>query len=206
MIKFDSKENDDVDCCRKTLIRIKERLPEILENPIMKDFLKEDNEKIFYKALGNLEDKDILELNDRFIDFYRMNRTTRYLTGLIKRYSIDFDKRVKLKNNRYKLVMDKPISDDANATLGNLIANEEKSPYEHLELKENFNRNIFVTDNQQLLTAIEELTPKQIEILYLKYERGYNNKEIGEYFGQTEQNISYWHKKTLKQLREKIGG
>ena len=149
-----------------------------------------------------------MDLNKRFKEFYRSNRISRYTTGLIKRYSIDYDKRVKLRNNRYQLIIDKPINDGrdgANLTMGNILTDSNKTPYEILEEKERMKNKNFIAENQLLQKSVGELDPKQIEILHLKYVEGYNNKEIGEMFGQTEQNISYWHKKTLKQLKmEKV--
>lgn len=208
MDKHLSKGNDDVDCCKKSLIEIKKKLPEILENPIMKDFLEEEeNKKVFYKAIESQAESEIMNLDLKFKNFYRLNRISRYLTGLIKRYPIDYDKRVKLRNHRYQLIFDKPVTngrDETNVSMGDLFAKEEKTPYERLELKDNLNKKFFVTEDPILYKAIEELEEKQIEILYLKYKLGYNNKEIGEIFGQTEQNISYWHKKTINQLKKKM--
>jgi len=36
------------------------------------------------------------------------------------------------------------------------------------------------------------------------YVQGYTNREIAQYYNQTEQNISYWHKKTLIELKASI--
>ena len=103
--------------------------------------------------------------------------------------------------------MDKPVrsgKEDSVLTMGNLLTSTDKTPYDILEEKERLKENIFVAKNQLLQESVAELEPKQIEILYLKYEEGYSNKEIGKFFGQTEQNISYWHKKTIKQLKKSM--
>ncbi|MGG3662977.1 sigma-70 family RNA polymerase sigma factor [Bacillus gobiensis] len=197
----------DVPCCRKEIEEIKNRLPEILENPIIKEFLEiEENEKAFHEIIEGKK-KDIEFLDKKFKEFYRYNRIIRYMTGLIKRYSIDYDKRFKVRNNRYQLIIDKPINngrDDSNVTLGGLLGTINKTPEEYLLDKEDKKELLFQTKNPDLSESLKKLNQKQLEILNLYYEKGYNNKEIGEHFGQTEQNISYWHKKTLKQLRESL--
>lgn len=198
-------ESDEVACFKS---KIFERLPKIMEDPVIREFLEvEGNRKAFDAAINSFDESKLKDLDERFKEFYRLNRISRYLTGLIKRYSIDFDKRVKLRNNRFQLIMDKPVrsgKEDSVLTMGNLLTSTDKTPYDILEERERLKENIFVAKNQLLQESLEELESKQIEILYLKYEEGYSNKEIGKFFGQTEQNISYWHKKTIKQLKKSM--
>lgn len=162
--------------------KIKKRLPEILENPVIKEFL---------------EDKSNSEA------FYRYNRIIRYLTGLIKRYPIDYDKRIKMRNSRYPLIMDSPINkrEHSNTSMVDLLPDNRQSEIDSLILKET---GFFYIENDTLYKAIKKLNSKQWVILFLYYEKGFNNKEISQIFGQTEQNISYWHKKTLDQLRKSL--
>lgn len=205
MKKRNTKEVEDVNGCRKaTLLKIKERLPVILQDPIVREFLKDQESKaVLEQALETLQDKDINKLDEQFKEFYRLNRALRYLTGLIKRYAIDYDKRVKLRNIRYQLIVDKPVpngSGESNITMKDMLETSNKTPEQFLMSKENEQRKLFAMENHKLSDAIELLEPKQHQILYLYYAQGYTNKEIGKAFRQTEQNISYWHKKTLKQL------
>lgn len=191
--------------CRKKLEEIKKRGPVILENPIVKEFLEiEENAKLFNEMLEDQKEKNISILDERFKEFYRFNRIIRYMTGLIKRYPVDYDKRVKVRNSRYQLIIDKPVNigrDDSNITIGDLIEGKTKTPEQSLLDKEDVQELLFQTSNPVLSAALKKLDPKQLKILNMYYVKGYNNKEIGEHFRQTEQNISYWHKKTLKQLK-----
>ncbi|GAE47111.1 sigma-70 family RNA polymerase sigma factor [Mesobacillus boroniphilus] len=207
MKKHNAKESEDVNGCRRaTLLKIKERLPVILQDPIVQEFLRDEESKAALDhALETLQDKDINKLDEHFKEFYRLNRALRYLTGLIKRYAIDYDKRVKLRNFRYQLIVDKPMSNgrgESNSTMLDMLENSNKTPEQFLMLKENEQRKLFAMENHKLSDAIELLEPKQHQILYLYYAQGFTNKEIGKAFRQTEQNISYWHKKTLKQLEK----
>jgi RNA polymerase sigma factor (sigma-70 family) len=194
--------------CRKELEEIKMRVPVILENPIVKEFLGiKENAKLFNEMLEDQKEENISILDKRFKEFYRFNRIIRYMTGLIKRYPIDYDKRVKVRNSRYQLIIDKSINngrDDSNITIGDLIEGGTKTPEQSLLDKEDVQELLFQTNNPVLSAALKKLAPKQLKILSMYYVEGFNNKEIGEYFGQTEQNISYWHKKTLKQLKDSL--
>lgn len=181
---------------------IKNRLPEVLANPVVKEFLEnESNSKAFYKVLDYPNTENINLLDRKFKDFYRYNRIIRYLTGLIKRYSIDYDKRVKLRNNRYPLIMDKPINGTGYSakSMVEMFSDTKQITVDYSVLKED---EPFYIENEFLYKAIQKLNSKQWIILFLFYEKGFNNKNISQLFGQTEQNISYWHKKTLKQLKE----
>lgn len=203
-----SSNNKKFEYSIELLKPFRDNLPKILENPIVKEFFsKEENMNLLNEVLKDLDTRKLEKLDSKFKEFYRLNRTIRYLTGLIKRYPIDYDKRVKIKNQRYQLVIDKPISkggDYSNITLKDLLTSNELSIYNYLVISEAKKQNFFVIENSLLYRVIKELTPKQHKILYLYYEEGYNNKEIAKIFGQTEQNISYWHKKTLKQIKENM--
>lgn len=181
-------EEGESGCYKREFKKIEEKLPIILENPVFKEFLREEENRVkFDRLIGNLDDEMSFRILDRkFKEFYRINRIERYISGLIKRYSIDYDKRVKLRNSRFQLIMDKPINtgkDQSNITMSELIPNNEKEPMDNLIENEEKRDFIFDINNPYLHKAISELGLKQREILYLYYEKGLNNKEIGEYYG-----------------------
>lgn len=208
-VKGNSNENDASPCCRKDILEIKKRLPVILEDPIVKEFLQdEDNKTAFNNAMEILDEANMKKLDEKFKQFHRINRIIRYMTGLIKRSAIDYDKKDKLRNSRYQLVVDKPVNngrEGSNVTIKDLLIEPKgTSPADYLIFKEDEEKKLFQMDNSYLSEAIKELNEKQHEILYMYYEQGYTNKEISEYYGQTEQNISYWHKRSIKQLEKLI--
>lgn len=199
------KINDEVDCCQKLIKEMKNKINEI---PVIIEFLNNTQNKLSFDNFikqPNQRNLDILNLN--FMKFYRINRIVRYMSGLIKRYPIDYDKRVKLRNNRYQLIMDKPLnngSNEPNITIGDTVKSNTVNPMDVIIKLDEKIRLQFEIKNQLLSHAFNQLNDKQKKILYLYYELGFNNKEIGHYFNQSEQNISYWHKKTLKELRENL--
>ena len=177
----------------------------ILKNPVIKEFLKDEKNKVSLERFLNIPTKENLEhLNDLFAKFYRINRVIRYMSGLIKRYPIDYDKRVKLRNKRYQLIMDKPVNgkdESGTATLSDIVAVENKTPLDQVIKQENRKEMSFEIKTDFLHDEYKNLADKQREIIYMYYEQGFNNREIGEKFNQTEQNIRYWHDKTIKQLQ-----
>lgn len=210
MDSFFSQESDDVYCCRKkSLLRIKEKLPLYLKNPRIEEFLQNsENEAVFKTAIETLQEEDIQKLDDHFKEFMRMNRAIRYFSGAVKRIAIDIDKRNKKRNDRYQRIIDKPINngrDGSNVTMKEMIDGGQKTPDQILEYKEDQQKHFFMNQYPGLREAVEEiLEPKVHQILYLKYEVGFTNKEIGARFGQTEQNIGHLHRKALKQLKKAL--
>lgn len=189
-----------------TVNEVKKSMNKIVENPVIKEFLTYDENKVVFETAMKLPTTENLEALDlKFKEFYRFNRIIRYMSGLIRKYPIDYDKRVKVRNSRYQLVFDKPINngkEDSNTSLAELISNGKETVLEQLISKEYNEKNLINIKNEDLLQAYKKLNKKQCEILYLYYEKGFNNREIAQLFGQTEANISYWHKKTIRQLRE----
>ncbi|MCY8636630.1 sigma-70 family RNA polymerase sigma factor [Bacillus sp. S17B2] len=202
---------DSVSHCRKQedcqqlndILYLKNNLQSILKNPVILEFLKDPLHKnTFYTALNDPSDDNLNRLNKQFKSFYRINRAIRYLSGFIKRYPTDYNKRVRRRQDRYQLILNKPATESSDTELALLLQDTSQPSI-------NFNRitnTNFPADNEDLLEAINVLTEKQRKILTFYYEYGYTHKEIGRIFEESEQNISYWHKKTLKQLRDYLKG
>lgn len=64
--------------------------------------------------------------------------------------------------------------------------------------------NAFDFKNERLERAFFPLPYKQRRLLELKYVENYSQREISNIIGQTEKNIHYWHKKTIKQLQSQL--
>lgn len=191
----------------KQIDELKEKWPKLVTHPTVKDFLKNrTNKELFYKSIERSDINILNSLNEEYQRFHRKDKIIRYLVGLIKRYPIDYDKRIKKRKKRESLLLDKNINDnsDVGTTLKDMLENTASSPMELLEIKEVKQAVLMDINNPELFKAMKSLTRKQIEIIYFYYELGYTNKEIAKHYGQTEQNISYWHKKTLRQIKENL--
>lgn len=180
---------------------------EFIEQPIMKKFLSDkENFLIFCKAIEqpNKENKEALNL--RFQEFYKKARVFKYLASLIHIFSIDFDKKHRLKENRYKLILDKPVSSDGekDGMMIDILTDKKlnDNPYLHELLPQENLQDLVI--NKDLANALKNLTPKQKDVLELFFIKGYTNKEIATIFNETPQNISRIRKASLKKISKQI--
>ncbi|MDQ7723548.1 sigma-70 family RNA polymerase sigma factor [Bacillus inaquosorum] len=189
--------------CLQRLIR--EKFKEIKELPLVKQFTEDkDNEKLLNEAFEKGDIQTVRKLNNEFREFSKRMEAIRYVNGILKRYPIDYDKRVKKRNNRCLLILDKSV--DANGDTSTTSFLELlQDPRQEEELSKNILQDsIFEIDNEKLKKAVNSLKPNQKKILKLIYEDNYTQREISKIIGQTEQNIYYWHKKTIKQLKNEL--
>lgn len=177
---------------------------EIKELPMVKQFVKEkENEKLLNKAFEKGDLTIINRLNSAFQSFLKKHEAIKYVMGIIKRYPIDYDKRVKKRNSRTLLILDKTVksNDDSSATSIVELINDPKQEESYNNILQD---SIFSIENESLKNVVNSLNPKQKTILKLIYEENYSQREISKIIGQTEQNIYYWHKKTIKQLQSAL--
>lgn len=178
---------------------------EIKELPMIRQFILDgSNQELFKKAYVTGDIEIIEKLNLAFKAFYKRQKGIKYAIGIIKRYSIDYDKRVKKRNNRYLLTLDKPINNNDESTrlsFLELLQDTQQAEFPGLQQTE-----IFEMEDERLREAVEKakLNPFQKKLLKLIYKDNYSQREISKMVGQTEQNIYYWHKKTINQLRNEM--
>ena len=186
---------------------LKKKMPGLLRTAVMQRFIEvEENKKAFDEAMKEYNADKLRALDERFKAFYHLDRAVGYMIGVVKRYSIDYDKRVNLRNKRFPLVLDGPptsVRGDGFLAIKDLIDDGQSQPDILFERKENKKElGVPIRDNHRLSRVLRRLNSRQKKILNLYYVQGYTNKEIGEFFNQTEQNVSYWHKKIKKQIQQ----
>ena len=187
-------ENRQPECIQQ----LKKQLPLILEHPVIQEFIKDEKyKKLVNKAFENPTSNNIALLNGEFKKIYRVNRVERYSSVLIRNLSIHLDKLNKRRNERYNLTFDKPYDEEGN-TIGTILQQKNEEFIDPIEVVE---AGIFPVKNEQLDNAMRLLSDKQKRILYYRYVKELSNREIAKTLNGTEQNIGYWVKKTLKQLR-----
>lgn len=204
-----AKENifslvDEERCLKKI---IKSNYRKIIVLPEVQEFIKDSkNEALLTEAFEKGNIKTVSQLNlafQRFQQIIRRQKAISYAIGIIKIYSKDYDKRVNKRNNRSLLILDKPVKNNdesSTATLLELIQDTSRN-----DLPESlFADNSFEFKYEELEKQYNCLTPFQKKLLKLKYIEGYSQREISHIVGQTEQNIYYWHKKTIKQLQNSL--
>ncbi|MDR4224267.1 sigma-70 family RNA polymerase sigma factor [Heyndrickxia coagulans] len=165
------------------------------------------NEKLLAEAYQKGDLNTISKLNLAFQDFQRnvqFYRAVRYAIGILKIYSKDYDKRVNKRNNRNLLILDKPINNHDESSATPMVDLIQDSRQEEELFKILLQSNAFDFKNERLERAFFPLPYKQRRLLELKYVENYSQREISNIIGQTEKNIHYWHKKTIKQLQSQL--
>ncbi|MFD2658527.1 sigma-70 family RNA polymerase sigma factor [Gracilibacillus thailandensis] len=184
------------------MLKFIERNKEAIQNPIIESFLENDkNYELLQKAITNPTDENKREIDNAFKEHYKKIKKIKYISNLIRYFSIDYDKKIKKLNKRFSLTLDKEVLEEGNTTYKDLI--ETKPLYSEQEaygkkLKDHI-------ENDKLYQALNALTKKQLEILELKYLKEMSINEIAELIGTTSQNISNQHNKALKKLYKIIG-
>lgn len=174
----------------------------LLNQPIMKGFLK-DKKNYSLLAESVCDQCPLLNqrLDESFRQFYFKVKSLKYFSSLIYYYAIDLDKKYKLNQQRYSLILDKPIKQDgdqsntlqdyfnfSNPDMSELIITGEDELFEHI-------------GDINIYTAIKSLTDKQKKILELKYIYDFKNKDIAKIFNDSPQNISKIHKNAIEKIR-----
>lgn len=183
-----------------------EKYQDKLNQPIVESFLREDkNYFLFKNAIIDPTEENKHRLDLAFKQHYKQVKMISYISKLIYFYSIDFDKKISLNNQRQLLNLDTPISTEENNTTSKLdILTSSKEDLTYLEF-ENIQKDIKEhISNDILFASLNLLSDKQLEILKLIYIVNYNNKEVAKLLGESEQTVSYNHKKAIKKLRNSM--
>ncbi|MED4286329.1 hypothetical protein P4679_30815 [Priestia megaterium] len=179
------------------------KMPTILENPVIKEFLEDENhEELFNRAVNHPSEETYNELSEAFITFHRRNRVIRYCSGFIRRYPIDYDKRIKLKRKRFRSVPANTFEVSPEVWVSDVYNPSLKSVEDEVIKREQHSKGFVYAKNDSLNTAINSLLNEKQKKIFLLLSEGYSSKEIAEMFGDSEPNITYWKKKMIKQLKE----
>ncbi|WP_405096980.1 hypothetical protein [Oceanobacillus sp. FSL H7-0719] len=173
---------------------------EKLKEPIVSNFLKEEANHQKLKAFiesPNQETKHALD--SAFRIYYKRVKVIAYIDKLIHYYSMDLDKRNNKHYANHQLILDKPIGEDGNTTLIDIIASEQHPalhPY-RFSLEE-------LLEDLNLYKAWNTLSDKQKEVLTLKYQYNLKDVDIAEVLSESKQVISYNHNKAIIILRRSV--
>ncbi|MDG4657782.1 sigma-70 family RNA polymerase sigma factor [Ectobacillus antri] len=184
------------------LQKVQQKQRKLFKHAVMREFLKIGrNATLLERFMQDPNQKHMEQLEASFRDFYYEVRITNYLNGMSRRMAIDYDKKLKKHKERFQLIIDQPT--DAALSLADVLAADIETPLDTVMAKEQqyFFENVQNPKLQRAFTSIK-LQEKQKQLLELRFNQQLTNKEIARRFGQTEQNISYWLKKTLTQIKK----
>jgi RNA polymerase sigma factor (sigma-70 family) len=172
-----------------------------LSEPLIKKFLQEtENKKLLLKAVCFPNSKNKIELENVFREFYADIRLYSYISTVIYRHAICFDKRQRRQNSRYPLILDQPIPNhDSLITIINNI--NYKMTLDQAVLTENKFQFEDTIENSNLFYAIKKLTPLQRSIIKMAYVHELTDKSISQKLGTTRQAVTKTRNKALDNIK-----
>ncbi len=190
--------------CNETFHAFQQKHPTFFKQPIIQSFLQDERHwRLVRQALCSPTEQNRQLVDEAFQVFYGRVKALTYLSNLIYYNAINFDKKMKKHNDREMLTLDQPLQEED----GNKGATRKDMLYDPLPNIANEIACKTLADHieePQLYQAIQNLTPKQLEILTHKYVIGLQNKEIAHLFGDSPQNVFKLHKKALQKLKEHL--
>lgn len=175
---------------------------EFFEEPIIEQFFADSsNINLLKKVIESKNVEANKELNEKFTVFFLYYRLIKYVGTLSKNYSINFDKKVNTKKNRYLLNLDSPIN-DTGTTFVDLTESRDASVVNQV-IRKNQKMSDEIS-SKSLYQAHSKLTDKQKKILEMIFIYDLSQKEIASYFGNSPQNISKLNKKALTNLQKEL--
>ena len=178
------------------LIEFEQENRNLLKQPIIQSFLNNnDNFRLYKKAVCKPTKENRNNLDKEFKIFYAKVRLIKYMSILIHYFAIEYDKKIRVQQKRFPLLVEQSFN------FGN------ENLLDKLESNYNFklNNSANLIDHIEcpfLITAIEQLTPKQKLILKYIYIDNLKINEVAKMLNHSPQNISKINRIALKRIKE----
>ncbi|XJZ27537.1 sigma-70 family RNA polymerase sigma factor [Bacillota bacterium Lsc_1132] len=189
------------DFCFQKLKEFKERNKEFLSNPIIKNFLS--NQEHYQMLIDTIADptvKNKEKLDQAFKLFYFNIRFISFVSSSLYYNAVNFDKKQRKYSSRYSLTVDNTVQNEEEITFKEMIEDPEAEiTLDKLVISEDIGD--YIT-NPVIYRAIQDLSVKQKEILNLAYVKGLSDKEIARLLSKSQQSVSKMHKKALRKIQE----
>ncbi|QED50036.1 sigma-70 family RNA polymerase sigma factor [Cytobacillus dafuensis] len=172
-----------------------------LKNSIIHSFLAiPGNMELLKQVIEDPTDHLIHQLDESFKEFYFRIWFTSYLSKTIHFHSINFDKRHRQNADRFRLILDKPLSSETETSLLDVLATTEFKD-ELSEIEMSFGIEDQLT-NYWLYEGYRQLTENQRQIISLAYLHGLTDSEIAHKLNRSQQAVSKSHARALKKMRD----
>ncbi|WP_026571609.1 MULTISPECIES: sigma-70 family RNA polymerase sigma factor [Sediminibacillus] len=195
--RFSNNQHDSVE-------EFFERYHAFARQPVVKSFfLNEENKQLLEKALVEKTEESRRRLDEKFRDFYRRAKWTKYFSNLIYFNSINFDKRTRTYYEKYLTILNQPLSDketDSEDEWIDIISKETTDPVEEI-VKDSERLEDHIQD-EKLYDAIQQLSKLQKEVLALIYVDQLKIKEVAAIRKTSSQNISKIHRQAIAKLKK----
>ncbi|MEC2074418.1 sigma factor-like helix-turn-helix DNA-binding protein, partial [Alkalihalophilus marmarensis] len=170
-------------------------IPQMLEEPIMRGFLKEhSNVKTLETYIKHPTQENRLVLDNAFKDHFYKVRLIYYITTLIRNHVFDIKDRYQRFDSRNLLIVDQPINDENTTSFIDLIR------YDQNDLnKENYRCKSLIecVSEEEIYNGLKKLKEKERKVLDLIYLNGFTNSEAAVYLNQSPQSVSKLHKNAV---------
>ncbi|TYR79346.1 sigma-70 family RNA polymerase sigma factor [Priestia megaterium] len=167
-----------------------------LSTKLMKHFLKDYNRYQDLKIAvceGNVQKWDILD--QQFKLFYGEIRFLSYISILCKHFVRD-SLSIRNKEASYTPIrLEQPVANEEQTTYGECIGRRDEAIWKHDFLAKQIEDNL-------LYRAFRCLTIKQQFVLHFRIVEGWSQAEIAQYFGISQQSVSYTYRYALNKLKK----
>ncbi|MGM0837665.1 MAG: sigma-70 family RNA polymerase sigma factor [Bacillota bacterium] len=172
-----------------------------LKNSIINSFLTiPENMELLKQVIEDPTNHLINQLDESFKEFYFRIRFTSYLSKTIHFHSINFDKRHRQNSDRFKLILDKPLNNETETSLIDVLAKTEfKEEINELEMTLGIEEQL---TNYWLYEGFQQLTENQRQIISLAYLHGLTDSGIAHKLNRSQQAVSKSHARALKKMRD----
>ncbi|AMA74441.1 MULTISPECIES: sigma-70 family RNA polymerase sigma factor [Aneurinibacillus] len=188
---------------KKDVVQFINDHPILLSNPILKNFLKEKkNLLLFIQAVSSSTKESKKKLDKSFKNYYLKIRLVNFMSKLLYYSAIDYDKKIRKHNQRYLLILDKPVqnaSQDDEITIVDLIPSNEQ-PFDGQIIEKNNVLEEIISD-PLLSKAIKRLTPKEKLIIELAYVHAMSDRTIAKKLCISHQAVSKTRKRAIAKIR-----
>lgn len=175
---------------------------QLYKQELLKKFLAiREHQEVWHKFTRDPSPQYEQLLNKAFRKFIFQVRFLKYISTSIRYAAIDFDKRLNRIRNREQLILDQPLEDEERNLLNErwLKTNDQIVEESFFAISMNFVESI---EDPLIYRALRSLTDRQKLIVTLSFVLKYQDKEIADLLGVSQQSVSKTKKVAIVKIRK----
>jgi len=175
---------------------------QLYKQELLKKFLAiREHQEVWHKFTRDPSPQYEQLLNKAFRKFIFQVRFLKYISTSIRYAAIDFDKRLNRIRNREQLILDQPLEDEEKNLLNErwLKTNDQIVEESFFAISMNF---VEAIEDPLIYRALRSLTDRQKLIVTLSFVLKYQDKEIADLLGVSQQSVSKTKKVAIVKIRK----
>lgn len=175
---------------------------QLYKQELLKKFLAiREHQEVWHKFTRDPSPQYEQLLNKAFRKFIFQVRFLKYISTSIRYAAIDFDKRLNRIRNREQLILDQPLEDEERNLLNErwLKTNDQIVEESFFAISMNF---VEAIEDPLIYRALRSLTDRQKLIGTLSFVLKYQDKEIADLLGVSQQSVSKTKKVAIEKIRK----